>query len=727
MDLYTNKIDEFVDWVSGNNVWTGENVTGGLPVSGGSIRQLLQDRLRSPFVLKEDTTNNLYRMFSSETAYQLWQENPSDNADLELFNFVRPSAYKLDFFTNSSNKFVRYGDSSNTDVKIHYTWSIRNDEGESPEGLTATYTISNESTGKTTTFTRWYDKGQEVDFSIYEYLEPGVNSINVLGMGTTSGARSSINYYITLLQLNVSSTFDFTAKRADGDQIQIPCTFTRNDQDGTALVKFIIDEGGTGKEWTHTVNKNTGVQINVGQRITPVLDPGLHTLQIYAEAEYNDGQVKINSNLLYYTFVVATNEISVQKYICISTSFDNGIFPISDFILQTTQYTPSTLRWGYYTDAEQSDTQIQLVWKLYQNEQDENPEILSTFTANSRQEGARLSYIPTIYSEFNDGGDPLTYITAEWQNGNISTQLVKIPIQITRNTDISVHEAGSYVLKLSAYGKSNDSSTANQWEDTVHNITTTFTGIQWNTNSGWYNNSFRTVGDSEYAQINYSPFSGFSFANGRTVEIEFETEKVNADTDKLIVIGNPSAARIEITPVKATLYANNGSAVVYTNYKSNERIKLAFIINDLPENTEDRTVESGLAYIVNNGILERAGLASGYEFNTSGGIKIGGSNSGVRVYNIRIYNYPITYSDAYNNYVYDSADKVNIVNRNNVLNNAEEISFDLCKNKLDTILISGNLTNILSGQTDKDASTTDVTIERICPYDTTKNFKINNI
>lgn len=203
-------------------------------------------------------------MFSSETAYQLWLENPSDNADLELFNFVRPSAYKLDFFTNSSNKFVRYGDSSNTDVKMHYTWSIRNDEGESPEGLTATYTISNESTGKSTTFTRWYDKGQEVNFSIYEYLEPGVNSINVLGIGTTSGARSSINYYITLLQLNVSSTFDFTTKRANGDQIQIPCTFTRNDQNGTALIKFIIDEGGTGKEWTHTVNKNSGTQINAG-------------------------------------------------------------------------------------------------------------------------------------------------------------------------------------------------------------------------------------------------------------------------------------------------------------------------------------------------------------------------------------------------------------------------------------------------------------------------------
>ena len=727
MNTYTDPINEFVDWVSGDNVWTGENITGGLPVSGGSIRQLLQSRLRNPFVLKEDIANNLYRMFSSETAYQLWLENPSDNADLELFNFVRPSAYKLDFFTNSSNKFVRYGDSSNTDVKMHYTWSIRNDEGESPEGLTATYTISNESTGKSTTFTRWYDKGQEVNFSIYEYLEPGVNSINVLGIGTTSGARSSINYYITLLQLNVSSTFDFTAKRANGDQIQIPCTFTRNDQNGTALIKFIIDEGGTGKEWTHTVNKNSGTQINAGQRITPNLEPGLHTLQIYAEAEYNDGQVQINSNLLYFTFVIATSEISVQKYICLAASFDTGIFPITDFILQSTQYIPSTLRWGYYTDAEQSDTQIQVAWKLYQNDEDEDPEILSTLTANSRQEAALLSYIPTIYSEFDDGGNPLTYLSAEWINGNNSTQLIKLPIQITQNTDISIYETGAYVLKLSAYGKSNDSSSANTWEDTVHNITTTFTGVQWNTNSGWYNNSFRTVGTSEYAEVNYTPFAGFSFTNGRTIEIEFETEKVNEDDDKLIVIGNPLAARIEITPVKATLYANNNSPVVYTNYKSNERIKLAFIINDIPASTEDRTVESGLAYIVNNGILERAGLASGYEFNTSGKIKIGGSNSGVRVYSIRIYNYPITYTDAYNNYVYDSSDKINIVNKNNVLNNAGEISFDLCKNKLDTILISGDLTNILSGQTDKDASTTDVTIERICPYDTTKNFKINNV
>jgi len=47
---------------------------------------------------------------------------------------------------------------------------------------------------------------------------------------------------------------------------------------------------------------------------------------------------------------------------------------------------------------------------------------------------------------------------------------------------------------MSAFGKTNDSATKDSWTDVAGNVSTTFTGIQWNTNSGWYNNSFRTVG-----------------------------------------------------------------------------------------------------------------------------------------------------------------------------------------------------------------------------------------
>jgi len=175
------------------------------------------------------------------------------------------------------------------------------------------------------------------------------------------------------------------------------------------------------------------------------------------------------------------------------------------------------------------------------------------------------------------------------------------------------------------------------------------------------------------------------------------------------------------------LYDNSNNEVVHTNYKSNERLKLAFIINSIPEEQALKTVESGLAYIINNGILERAASASGKSFNTQGPIKIGGTKSGVRVYNIRVYNYSISYTDAYNNYLYDSESKAQIADRNNILDGSNNISFDLCKNKIDTILISGDLSNILSGQSDKDTSTTNVTLERFCPSDASKNFKINNI
>ena len=714
MDLYNGKINEFIDWTTGENTFSGQNQTGGKQVSGKSIRELLQSRLKEPFVMKEDIENNLYRMFSSEEAYQMWLENPSDNADLELFSFVRPSDYKLNITINSSNKFVRYGDSSNTDTRIQYTWSITNDEGESSDSLAATYTISNESTGKTTTFTRYYNKGQAVDFSIYEYLQPGTNVITISGKGFTTGARSSVTYNIILLQLNVSSSFDFTAKYTSGNNIQIPCTFTRNNQDGTARVKFIIDEGGTGKEWYTDILKNTGTQINASKRIELNLDPGQHILQIYAEASYNEGSVIINSNLLYFTFIIATNDISVHKYICIKTSFDSGIFPINTLILQSTQYMPSRLEWGYYTDAEQTDTKISVTWRLYQNELDENPQTLSQFEASSREQASTLNYIPTIFSLYNEQSFPLTYLEAKFNN----TQLITIPVQIIQNQDISVYETGLYSLKLSAYGKSNESSDKNEWG--YDNIQTTFTNVEWNPNSGWYENSLRLSGENSYAIINCNPFNGMS--EGKTIEIEFETEKVNQDDDLLLIVGNPQSTRIEITPTKASLYNNSNVNVIHTNYKSNERLKLAFIINPSSD-----TIESGLVYIINNGILERAANGSSSVFTTSGGIKIGGSNSGIRVYNIRIYDYAITYTDEYNNFVYDSEDKVKIISRNNILDQSDKINFDLCKNKLDTILISGNLTNILSGQTDKNTSTTDVTIERICPYDSSKNFRINNV
>ena len=725
MDLYNGKINEFVDWVSGTDSFTGRNVTDGLQVSGGSIRQLLQNKLKNPFYMYEDKSNNKYRMFSSEEAYARWKENPSDNTDLELFNFVRPSDYKLELqaldSTGFDNRFVRYGDSTSTNTRIAFRWSIYNDEGESSDSLSVTYTISHGASGSVTSFTRWYNRSDaNPNVDIYKYLQPGDNAITIECKGTTTGARNTKTFTITLVQISLTSTFPFFGKFALNTPIQIPYLFERNNTQGTAKIYFQIDGGGSSNLAVKDVVQGGPIRINEIQQMLTNLSEGTHYLQIWAEAKYNDGNTTINSNLLYYTFTVASSQVgTIGKFINVATTFNSGNFPLSELMLNATQYESQSLQWGYYTDSLQTDTSISVTWKLLDGLADENPITLGTMTANTQEKAPTLSFVPSIYTE--DGHT--TYLCAYYGN----EMLDKYPIYIVKNDKLVVNETSFYEMKMSAFGKTNESATKDQWFDTTDSINTTFTGIQWNTNSGWYDNSFRTSGVDEKAVINFQPFSNFSFTTGKTIEIEFESEKVTDENDKLIVIGSDSGARIEITPDTATLYDNSGSEVVHTNYKANERIKLAFIINEVPEEQSLRTVESGLAYIINNGILERAASAIGKSFVAYGPITIGGVRSGVRVYNMRVYNYAIKYSQAYDNYVYDSNNKAQIADNNNILDSSGVISFDLCKNKLDTILISGDLSRILSGQSDKDTSTTDVTIERFCPFDSTKNFKISNV
>lgn len=721
-NLYNESINEFINWKTGQNTFTGDDTTGGLKVSGKSIRELLQDRLQHPFVMKEDVANNKYRMFSSETAYQLWLENPSDNASLELFNFVRPSDYKLTFTgLNNANRYIRYGDNESLDARIQYSWSISNDEGLSSESLQVTYTITNESSGKINTFTRWYNAGENIDFSIYSYLQPGRNSIVISGIGVENGARNSSNFNIVVLELTVESTFQFYKKYTNGTQVRIPCTFKRNDDSGTARIHYVIDAGSNQQSWTTDVLAGSGVVTNAEKQIILDLPSGQHTLQIWAECSYNEGSVTINTNLLYFTFVVATSDISTQKYICIGTDFSTGIFPIENLTLFSTQYLQSSLQWGYYTEALSTDSKITVVWKLYENEEDESPITLSTITANTQTQSSDLQFIPTVYSEYDSNSRPTTFLSAQYNN----TELLRIPIQITRNGDFNVYEVAPYALKMSAYGKTNDSSDKDTWS--YDNINTTFTNIQWNQNSGWYNNSFRVSNQNEYATIDFQPFADFDInESGKTIEIEFETEKVNSDNDVLVCFGTPDRGRIEITPTRASLYANNDKEIVHTNYKSNERLKLAFIINDVPQNSSSRTASSGLVYIVNNGILERAADATEGQYNNAGTIKIGGTNSGIRIYSIRIYNYALTYTQAYNNFLYDSDKKAELYEKNNIIGIGDLINYDLCKNKIDTILISGDLSAILNKDAKKDDSVSNVTIQRTCPTDSSKNFKIVN-
>jgi len=90
------------------------------------------------------------------------------------------------------------------------------------------------------------------------------------------------------------------------------------------------------------------------------------------------------------------------------------------------------------------------------------------------------------------------------------------------------------------------------------------------------------VGSDQNAVINFNPFATGTVnpeTKGITVEIEFESEYVSTSNDELIRIGGglSTEPHISIFPNKASLYVS-GNPIITTNFKANERVKLAFIV-----------------------------------------------------------------------------------------------------------------------------------------------------
>jgi len=141
-----------------------------------------------------------------------------------------------------------------------------------------------------------------------------------------------------------------------------------------------------------------------------------------------------------------------------------------------------------------------------------------------------------------------------------------------------------------------------------------------------------------------------------------------------------SEPHISIYANKAQLFIQ-GNPIITTNYKANERVKLAFIIEPSRNDSINNELKS-IVFIVNNGIVERAAGWRNYNANVfnsnTGSIIIGNCNSGVRVYNIRCYTTAITIVNAYNNYVYDSDNKAQIVANNNIYDENGNINLGKC-------------------------------------------------
>lgn len=742
MDTYKGIINEFIDWITGNDSFTNRNVSEGLPISGSSIRQLLQERLKKPIIVYDDEEAGLYRLFSSAVARDRWisGNNPQDPsydpegvAGLEIFNFERPSEFILSTDLSSDPRYIIKGDTAASEAEIEFKVNLKDKEGQTKsDSIVVTYTITNNITGVTKSFSEPYgssyvnNNDNKVRTNIYEYLQDGINSVNVNIKASTISNSIDVGFSIYMINFALESSFDFNAAKAIGNDIDIPFEITRSSVVEGATLQVtaeidgspaILSSSGANAVWS-TID--TSSHINASMKVRNSYDTNtLHTLKLVASMV--SGHTAFTSNILYYTFEIASdaNDI-VNHFINIGTSIANNKAEFEDnkyLILRTTQYDKLAFNWSYYTDQIQNEQSISITWALrrtvngvyeYEN--------ISTATAVKNRLNT-FSFIPEVSTTSGENA----HIVALY-NGN---EIGSWPIVIEPSS-LNISKSTGYDLELTAYGRSNNSPTKNIWRDEVHDVDVTFSeGVGFDSTAGWDENSFMAIGNEAYANVGYVPFPNNFGSRGRTIEVDFKSEQVNDDDDILMDIGHPTAGRITITPTKATVWLA-GVEIISTHYKANERIKLAFIFNK-NENASSDDLNGGLVYIVNNGILERAhaiGSTASYP-NSNGIFKIGGSQSGIRVYTIRAYPIAISYMESYNNFVYDSDNKSVIINRNDILSGGS-IIYEECSKKIDTILIEGDISKLLDRNSTKSDSESTVNITRTCVSDPSKNFTVIN-
>ena len=292
------------------------------------------------------------------------------------------------------------------------------------------------------------------------------------------------------------------------------------------------------------------------------------------------------------------------------------------------------------------------------------------------------------YTPLSTGNHVLTF-TADSQTSTFTVVGQQSDIDITEETD-------GLLLKLSAKGRSNNEVSPNTWTYTQalaqggNTISTTFTGFNWNAQSGW-NDDALIIPSGSSINIGLNPLAGNPITKGRTIEIDFETTNIDNESASILSLLNGTAG-LSITASTAKLQTLGGTKVE-TKFRDGDRIRLSFIIN-----RTDDTDNSRMLYIVNNGILERAAR---FDVNdaigiTGDSITIGSTGCKIKLYSVSVYDKSLTVDQAFCNYAVSNPNIISIASFNDIYDKMGNIDVDKVNAHIPVMIVTGDISSIMS-------------------------------
>ena len=483
------------------------------------------------------------------------------------------------------------------DCDIAFEWNSVEDGIQTGNG---TFMLSVEGSVKLS-----YELAQgEHTINIGKYLSSGTNKV-LVEIGDVYGNSRLISYTINAVQISISSYFDGTIAYT-GD---IPFSYTPVGS-VEKKVHFVVDG-------TEIGTRNVTVSGREVSYTIPAQAHGSHTLEVYFTAEI-DGQ-PVESNHLFYDLIcyvegnnepiisVATNIVSVKQYSTVAIPF--------------VVYTPNAitsvveLKDGTTTVSTLTVDRTQQIWSF---------KALESGTAN-------LSIV------CGETTKPVSFTVTENQ------------------IDVSA-ETENLELYLSSAGRSNNEENPLVW--TSGAVAAQFTGFNL-TSDGWKldddnNTVLRVAGDAR-VHIPFNIFETDFRTTGKTIEIEFATRDV-LNYDSVILSSWSGDRGIQITAQKATLKSEQSE--IFTQYKENETVRIAF--------TVEKRAENRLLAIYINGIMSGVvQYPSDDDFSQSSpvGISIGSNYCTTDIYCIRVYSNNLSRYQVLDNWIADTQDVETLIER----------------------------------------------------------------
>ncbi|MBR6889993.1 MAG: CotH kinase family protein [Clostridia bacterium] len=452
----------------------------------------------------------------------------------------------------------------------------------------------------------------DVTVDVAGYVGTGSNIVSLTVNDIYQNNRT-INMTVTVVEISLSSSFDASTPYTGA----IPFPYTPVGS-VTKTVHFILDGTEIGTQTTSVSGRQQSFTI-------PQQPHGAHTFRVYFEAAIN-GQT-VRSNELYYEMICIDPLSTVP--IIVSPFNSATAVQYATLNIPFTVYDPMALTAAVTIEVNGTQVSAQTVDRTEH-----------TFAWRAEDAGA---------------------LTVTIKSGT-ATKTISVTVS---ESDIQVEaETQNLALHLNTVGRSNNEAHPEAWTDADNHISATLTDFNFKSD-GWQLDEtgvtvLRVAGDARVT-IPYQIFATDFRTSGKTVEVEFATRDVT-DYDAVILSCLSGGRGLNMTAQLATLTSEQSR--IDMQYKEGEHVRIGFVV--------EKRSEHRLIFVYVNGIMSgvvQYPASDDFQQTTPVGISIGSNSCTVDLYRIRVYDNDLTRHQMLDNWIADSQnvdDLIERYNRNNV-------------------------------------------------------------